>query len=276
MHRHALVIILGALCASCGSDASVAPPRFGAGGPPPGFDWVETFHERCQATAPDPRVWQLMNDVGWSPKIVSVRVPENVVLKGDGICRFVYRQVPTRGKEWTTGGMVSTGLQQAYGYFEVRMKYAPAMGAHQSFWIHSPNRAPSVFEIDINEGEYPSSVSANLHQPGLADADPSAGKGFKADVDLSADFHTYGLLWLPDPKVGAKLTWYMDGQPFHSKDCARCTSPAPVLLTGAVVSWARPSAALDGQETQVTDLRIYQLRERVQAPPPPPEPPIAP
>jgi beta-glucanase (GH16 family) len=259
MKRCLPALLLAAVC------GATLPAR---AAPPPGFDWVQTLHEGCQGTALDPRIWRLASDPGWGPKILSNRVPENVVLKGDGVCRLVYRLAPSRGKEWTTGGMISTGFQQAYGYFEVRMKYAPAMGGHQSFWLSRQSKTDPAgnFEIDINEGHYPRWVAANLHQPTQAGVPAAPGKSFNASVDLSADFHTYGLLWLPDPKVGARLTWFLDGRPFHEMDCRNCTVPAPVLLTGAVVSWARPTPALDGLETQVTDLRIYQLRELL--PPP--------
>jgi|GEM_PF-3257845 len=231
--------------------------------PPPGYDWVETLREDCKGTSLDPSVWKLSNDT-WN-KILSVRDPRNVVLKGDGICRLLYKSTPLQDKPWSSGGMVSEGFQQVYGYFEVHMKYAAATGAHQSFWIikQSPNDAASRFEIDINEGEYPGKVSANLHQALPQGIPVAPAKSLNMGVDLSADYHSYGLLWLPDPKSGAKLTWFMDGKPFHSLECARCTSPAPLLLTGAVVSWARPTPALDGMETHIKNLRVYQLRDIV-------------
>lgn len=227
--------------------------------PPTGYDWVETFREDCKGASLNPAIWRLANDTHGG--ILSVRHPRNVSLRGDGLCRLAYRREAIQGKAWSSGGVISVGFQLAFGYFEVRMKYAPAPGGHQSFWLLKQGGTPGSesFEIDINEGHFPRRVSAHVHQtppaPGAAGA-----KAFHAPQDLSADFHTFGLLWLPDEKAGAKLTWYMDGKPFHSAECRACVTPAPILLTGAVVGWANPTPELDGKETQFKDLRVYQLR----------------
>jgi len=243
------------LCFAAGALASSSA----IAAPPPGYDWVETFREDCKGDALNPAIWRLASDTHGG--ILSVRHPKNVSLKGDGICRLAYRRETLQGKAWSSGGMISAGFQQAYGYFEVRMKYAPASGAHQSFWLLKQGGKPGSesFEIDVNEGHFPRRVSANVHQtPALT---PAAGaKAFHAAQDLSAAFHTFGLLWTPDDKVGAKLIWYMDGKPFHAAECRACVTPAPILLTGAVVSWANPTPELDGKESQFTDLRVYQIR----------------
>ena len=48
-----------------------------------------------------------------------------------------------------------------------------------------------------------------IHGPGYS-ADAGVTKKIEHSAPLSDDFHTYGILWLPD-----SITWYFDGEPYH-------------------------------------------------------------
>jgi beta-glucanase (GH16 family) len=72
--------------------------------------------------------------------------------------------------------------------------------------------------------------------------------------DLSADFHTYGLLWTP-----TELVFYFDGREIRRESNAFCHHPAPVFLSLAVIHWAGPvTDRIDGTSQVIDYVRIWQ------------------
>src|SRR5262245_29688985 len=107
---------------------------------------------------------------------------------------------------------VPGGFSQAYGYFEMRAQLVKGDGFQDAFWL-LPNSGPWPPEIDIEE--HPGS---NVHEVDYTNHGDSNGTGatnqYYVDYnapDVSAGFHTYGLMWTP-----ATLTWYFDGQQMYS------------------------------------------------------------
>ena len=75
-----------------------------------------------------------------------------------------------------------------------------------------------------------------------------------ADVDLSADFHTYGLLWTED-----ELVFYFDSKPIRKFKHDFIRSRAPVLLSTIVAEWTgEVSDAADGTSMDVDYVRVWQ------------------
>lgn len=88
---------------------------------------------------------------------------------------------------------------------------------------------------------------------GWVDIAASGGEasGFR---DLSADFHTYGLLWTPD-----ELVFYFDGREIRREPNEFCHHPSPVLLSLAVIHWAGPvTDQIDGKSQVVDYVRVWQ------------------
>jgi len=101
---------------------------------------------------------------GPSGHILSSRWRENAVVS-NGTLRLVARKERRGGQEWTAGNIWTRRAFQ-YGYFECRYRYGAAEGLNNSFWIMPTSKVPpghKRFEIDINEGHFPSEVNNNIH-----------------------------------------------------------------------------------------------------------------
>jgi beta-glucanase (GH16 family) len=115
-----------------------------------------------------------------------------------------------------------------YGKIEARIKYPKGAGTWPAYWMMGANHDwnvgidnktdPSLWpnngEIDIAEylGVNPTQMPQLLHSSGnVWSNDPGwhiAGNDhYDAGVDLSQDYHTYGLIWEPN-----KFVWYIDGK----------------------------------------------------------------
>ena len=109
------------------------------------------------------RRWHSQN--GPSGHILSSRWRENAVVQ-ENTLRLINRKEDRGGQAWTSGN-IWTREKFQYGYFEARYRYAAAEGTNNSFWLmtNTPGE-PAVgkrFEIDINEGHYPSEINTNIH-----------------------------------------------------------------------------------------------------------------
>ena len=132
-------------------------------------------------------------------------------------CAFTSGRFDTQGK-----------VSFQYGYIEARIKMPSGQGNWPAFWMIGTD-IPSVGwpvsgEMDIAEqgGHQPRRNSAALHYSNTTEgccANHLYEWGeFIADVDLSADFHTYGIAWTPN-----QMTLLMDRVPFWTvtKDSIR-------------------------------------------------------
>lgn len=109
-----------------------------------------------------------------------------------------------------------------YGYFEARMKWKPVKGAWPAFWLISVPRGSGKppeesGEIDIFEGQgdEPQTFFGTIHR--WSDSRSLASSADRNKFSLPpntdfADYHTYGLLWVP-----GRVTWFFDGIPLHSE-----------------------------------------------------------
>jgi hypothetical protein len=117
-----------------------------------------------------------------------------------------HRGIPALNRLAYSSGMITTRRRfaQQYGYFEARMRWTTGQGIWPAFWL-LPADGKWPPEIDIMEalGQQPSVVYSTVHWRDVinhqnAKMVPIAGTG--------ADFHTYGLLWLPE-----RAEFYVDG-----------------------------------------------------------------
>ncbi len=120
-------------------------------------------------------------DNGWysqngpNTHILCSRWRENAVVS-NGTLKLQNRKETRGGQNWTSGS-IWTKQQFKYGYYECRYKYAAATGTNNSFWLMSQT-APTVgkkFEIDINEGHYPSEMNTNIHNWTDITTNPTTG-----------------------------------------------------------------------------------------------------
>jgi beta-glucanase (GH16 family) len=103
-----------------------------------------------------------------------------------------------------------------YGYIEARIKMPAGEGNWPAFWMLGTDISnvgwPVSGEVDIAEqgGHQPTRNSAAIHYAATA----NGGHLYEYDdiwgsVNLSADFHTYGIAWTPN-----QITFFIDRQAF--------------------------------------------------------------
>ena len=194
--------------------------------------------------------------------ILCSRWRENAVVT-NGMLRLCNRKESRGGKKWTSAS-VWTKARFKYGYFECRYRYAAATGTNNSFWFLAlPNGADKGFEIDVNEGHYPSKINTNVHDYGKVyfkdgkKTHKTSSKAFDLghSVDLSKEFHVYGFLWTAD-----ELVFYFDGKEIRRVKNEVCHSRCALLLSEAVLNWAGPVGdAIDGTFMEVDYVRAYGI-----------------
>jgi beta-glucanase (GH16 family) len=170
----------------------------------------------------------------------------------------------------TSGAISSYGnFEFKGGYLQISMKAPSGDGAWPGLWLLPGAGATTTrdtFEIDIQEGGYTGSGPANqafswhLHTPS-----GTVGGVVDTGVDLTADFHTYGINWVP----GQSITWYLDG-----RQIARVTSaqvpipnePMELILSHQVADsdatgWhtTLDSSTPQAMQMQVDEIQLYQL-----------------
>lgn len=202
------------------------------------------------------------------PHILSSRWPENVEVTG-GTVKLVNHKERRGGQDWTSGS-INTKEDFLYGYFECRYKYAKATGTNNSFWIMTRLGAPAMilpggkepevgkrFELDINEGHYPSEVCSTVHN-WSSDPHESSHKRFTYEgTDFSADYHVFALEW-----TEKELVFFVDGKETMRQKNEYAYSPAPVLLSMAIIPWAgEVTDAVDGTFMEIDYVRIYKEKK---------------
>lgn len=226
--------------------------------PPPGYQlvWAEEFNG---TTADLDKNWEFQN--GPSTHILCSRWRENVVV-ADGVCRLLNHRETKAGQEWTSGSMYSK-REFKYGYFECRYKYGAATGLNNSFWLMTRGKerpeVPVRFEIDVNEGHFPNQIATNIHK--WSGQHTSKSKSFRpgpsdpaSQLDLSREFHVYGLLW-----TEKDLVFYFEGQELRREPNEFCHGEAPVWLSSAIIKWAGPvTEKIDGTSQDIDWVRVYQ------------------
>ena len=131
--------------------------------PPAGKSWRLVFFDDFNAENSDLDArWDFQN--GPNSHILCSRWRENATVE-NGVLKLMNRKESRGGQEWTSASMW-TKQKFLYGYFEARYKYSAATGTNNSFWLITTGSIPegkSRYEIDINEGHYPSEINTNLH-----------------------------------------------------------------------------------------------------------------
>ena len=213
--------------------------------------WELAFSDEFNGDGLDTNVWKSAQGETWG-RLLSARFPENAVVK-NGLLQLVTRKENRGGKEWTSAMISTKNFRQKYGYWESRYRYAAATGLNQAFWMNPFAKDKSKgFEIDINEGHYPSDVNPTLHQNGL----PSKSHRFVADYDLAADFHIYAVEWNERETV-----FYFDGQEIHRAPNTTAHLEVPAIYSTAVLTWGGPvTDAMDGKSMDVDWVRVYRRK----------------
>ncbi len=145
--------------------------------PPAGKSWRLVFFDDFNAENSDLDArWDFQN--GPNSHILCSRWRENATVE-NGVLKLMNRKESRGGQEWTSASMW-TKRKFLYGYFEARYKYSAATGTNNSFWLITTGSIPegkSRYEIDINEGHYPSEINTNLHNWSDTFVNPDGSSG---------------------------------------------------------------------------------------------------
>ena len=168
------------------------------------------------------------------------------------------------GAAWpyVSGGITTYGkFAFTYGYLEARIRFPRGQALSPTFFLYPQAlTAHGYHEIDVAEfrGQFP----ALMHQqiafgPDSGRIDWKTGSFYyRSPVDLSIDFHTYGVHWEP-----GRLTWYVDGEPTYTQIAGVPNEPMYVILSFVVGgSYAgTPDASTPLPSDLLVDyVRLYQ------------------
>lgn len=117
-----------------------------------------------------------------------------------------------------TSGMITTqfSFSQTYGYFEMRAKLPPGRGLWPAFWLLPIDKTwpPEVDGMEFfgdtskdGQGGRTKIHYASHTVPGQKDK--ACNEWFDVGVDVTEDFHVYGVNVQPD-----KITYYFDGKAY--------------------------------------------------------------
>jgi beta-glucanase (GH16 family) len=154
---------------------------------------------------------------------------EGHIVVADGILKLIATYAPQAGrKQPYESGMIRSRQTFRYGYFEARIKIPSGKGLHPTWWLNSDYDENGHLswppEIDIMESavngthETPKMIHSgtvtkkkNTQGGMFLSSDPKFNRrsgAYWADVDVSQDWHVYGLNWAADDT----LTMYFDGK----------------------------------------------------------------
>jgi hypothetical protein len=143
-----------------------------------------------------------------STKRVSGTLPADAGSCLTNYCPFISGRFDTHGK-----------IAFQYGYIEARIKMPSGSGNHPAFWMLGDNINqvgwPTSGEMDITEvrGNQPTIATSATHYSTSYLPNSCCGNhqykvaSLELGVDLSKDFHTYAIAWLPN-----SISYYVDGK----------------------------------------------------------------
>ena len=137
-------------------------------------------------------------------------------------CDFVSGRLDTQGK-----------VAFQYGYIEARIKMPKGGANWPAFWMLGTNITsvgwPTSGEIDVVEagGDQPTQVHGSMNFKSASGSPTFVTAIETSPSDISADFHTYGVLWVKD-----SISFYFDGKLYATQ--------TPSTLSGATWTFNAP------------------------------------
>jgi beta-glucanase (GH16 family) len=178
-----------------------------------------------------------------------------------GLCSFTSGRLDTQGK-----------LSFKYGFIEARIKMPAGSGNWPAFWMLGDNINqvgwPYSGEMDIVEihSDRPTLTTSATHFSVTDTPNTCCGNHrFVFDevpvgVDVSFDFHTYAIAWLPN-----SISYYFDGRLVGNTTPSRVSGKWAfnekffLILNNAVGSFGGSWASLQSSTMKIDWVRSYQL-----------------
>ena len=282
-----LSLLLVFACSSSGNDDSDDQSNLPIDPPDeetldPNREWNLVFEEEFET---DLAQWNVWESGAFNNEIQFYR-PEQLVIENGILTINVQREnivgpnnpfdptpkqfeyVSGRIESKTTFGP-SNGNGETEYRFMAHIKMPPGNGTWPAFWSYG-EPWPTKGEIDIIEarGNLPMEFSSNIFygtQPGIPITDNNnTVHEHEVDVDITADFHTYELIW-----TATNLEIYFDGELLHRYNASPLNFIASLfgqkqqlVLNTAVGGFffpnSSPTTFVDTSEMQVDWVRVYK------------------
>jgi beta-glucanase (GH16 family) len=162
--------------------------------------------------------------------------------------------------KWATG-YIASKAHYGYGFFEARMKIADIKGMNNAFWMTTDDHPQTGdhFEMDVTEAQYPDYSHLGLQQyPAKGNHAikwTGMGWGAKFDHDLSAGYHDYGVLWLPN-----EIVYEVDGEPVAAAVTNGAVHPPAMVELSTALIYAGIPEHPEGHDMAVRSLKIVAYR----------------
>ncbi len=264
--------------------ALAAPPAWGTLAPATAQGPTLTWSDEFNGTSLDLTRWSYR---ATGPPRDGILTPQAVSVGNGALTIKTYTEM---GKQYS--GMIGTqrlgltGFDQAYGYFEARLKFDNAPGQWSAFWLQSPtigrpagDPASAGVEMDVAEHrarcvDAPSPTKPQTCSPGndISDRIQHAliwdgyGADSKSAVKLSApltglgndSWHNWALRWTP-----TDLTFYYDGAPISSETGPISQRSEYIVLSsevGHLFAGGIPPAGYGSPATTTTSMQVDYVR----------------
>lgn len=258
-------IVLACLLLSSAADAA-----------PPGEGWALGWSDEFNGSSLSGSNWT----VGTGNRRDAVNTA-NALSVQDGYLRI---KTYTEGGTHYTGWIGSQGkYENAFGYWEARIRYNSSQGMWSAFWLQPyginsvGDPAGNGTEIDIAEhrsrdaggGNLTNNMTMNVHWDGYGADHKSVGSTVgnpgANGASLQGNFHTYGLLWEP-----GRYRFYIDGVEVWTTTAAISQVRQWIYLTSEVDNgaWAGPTPGSYGDRNSsntyqdIDYVRFYQRAEQ--------------
>jgi len=220
--------------------------------PPSGSPWKMTFSGEFQRQDLSLKKWTVKCRSSSDRSQADV-LRDNVQIN-NGVCRLLARKSDD-GKRWTNAQVFSKAFTQKYGYFEARIKTSETTGLTNVFALvsHDSKTSRLRFYVDVVHAVYPHTHCTRVGILGGAKGYPD--KSHRTEVDLSTDYHLYGLQW-----TDRELIWYFDGREIRRLSHTLLQHAARVQL----VTWG---GGFDGEVTDAMEVDYVRVYKKLPRPP---------
>ncbi|MFR9580105.1 MAG: family 16 glycosylhydrolase [Rikenellaceae bacterium] len=140
-----------------------------------------------------------------------------------------------------------TAQKEGLKFFEVEFAEAKEIGCIQFLngWHNKDHWAGLIAEYKIQ------------YHNGKEWVDIVSKSAINSSLDLSKEFHVYGLEWNKK-----EFIFYFDGKEIRREKNEIAYSPSPIWLSLAIIKWAGPiTDTLDGTQMEVDYVRVYKQKK---------------
>lgn len=188
----------------------------------------------------------LRNEEFWCDKMIS-QLDSNVLIKAEKSDNHICENCDDRSNYYTSGIITAKTIdgkrvptfEQAFGYFEAKVKLPYSDGMWSAFWLQTTsqgnigNGGKDGAEIDIYESSFWNKkdyVGHCIHYDGYGSKHKAGQATHSTGKNLYEGYHTFGLKWTPQEYV-----FYVDGEAVWATDFGGvCMVPTYIMLTNEI------------------------------------------